>query len=419
MEYFPRLCDKLLKRQLESSGAVLVEGPKWCGKTSTSREASKSILYMQDPDRGPGYIRLADTMPSQLLQGEKPRVIDEWQEAPVLWDAVRFDVDKTNLRGHYILTGSAVPKEDDMPKHTGTGRISRLKMRPMTLFESRESNGSVSLKELFDGKTDIFGENPLSIPDLTTALCRGGWPNAVASNDRSSMTARNYVDAVVNYDIQRVDGIERNPFRARTLLRSYARNISTMAAISTIMADVKANDTSISENTVYSYVNALRKIFLIEDIPAWKPSLRSKSAIRTSDKRQFVDPSIATAVMQADPGSILMDFEYFGFLFESLVTRDLRVYTQMLDGDIFHYRDKDNLEADLIIRLFDGRWAAVEVKLGSKEIDDGAGHLIELSKKVDTSKVGEPAFLMVVTGGQFAYRRDDGVLVVPIGCLKD
>lgn len=419
MEYFPRLCDKLLKRQLESSGAVLVEGPKWCGKTSTSREASKSILYMQDPDRGPGYIRLADTMPSQLLQGEKPRVIDEWQEAPVLWDAVRFDVDKTNLRGQYILTGSAVPKEDDMPKHTGTGRISRLKMRPMTLFESRESNGSVSLKELFDGKTDIFGENPLSIPDLATALCRGGWPNAVASDDRSSMTARNYVDAVVNYDIQRVDGIERNPFRARTLLRSYARNISTMAAISTIMADVKANDTSISENTVYSYVNALRKIFLIEDIPAWKPSLRSKSAIRTSDKRQFVDPSIATAVMQADPGSILMDFEYFGFLFESLVTRDLRVYTQMLDGDIFHYRDKDNLEADLIIRLFDGRWAAVEVKLGSKEIDDGAGHLIELSKKVDTSKVGEPAFLMVVTGGQFAYRRDDGVLVVPIGCLKD
>ena len=419
MEYFPRLCDKLLKRQLESSGAVLVEGPKWCGKTSTSREAAKSILYMQDPDRGPGYIRLADTMPSQLLQGEKPRVIDEWQEAPVLWDAVRFDVDKTNLRGQYILTGSAVPKEDDMPQHTGTGRISRLQMRPMTLFESRESNGSVSLKELFDGKTDIFGENPLSIPDLATALCRGGWPNAVASGDKSSMTARNYVDAVVNYDIQRVDGIERSPFRARTLLRSYARNISTMAAISTIMADVKANDTTISENTVYSYVNALRKIFLIEDIPAWKPSLRSKSAIRTSDKRQFVDPSIATAVMQADPGSILMDFEYFGFLFESLVTRDLRVYTQMLDGDIFHYRDKDNLEADLIIRLYDGRWAAVEVKLGSKEIDDGAGHLIELSKKVDTSKVGEPAFLMVVTGGQFAYRRDDGVLVVPIGCLKD
>ena len=374
---------------------------------------------MQDPDRGPGYIRLADTMPSQLLLGEKPRVIDEWQEAPVLWDAVRFDVDKTGQRGQYILTGSAVPREDVKPRHTGTGRISRLKMRPMTLFESRESNGSISLRELFEGKTDVFGESPLSIPDLATALCRGGWPNAVASGDKSSKTARNYVDAVVNYDIRRVDAIERNPFRVRTLLRSYARNISTMAAITTIMDDVKANDTSISENTIYSYVNALRKIFLIEDIPAWKPSLRSKSAIRTSDKRQFVDPSIATAVMQADQGSILMDFEYFGFLFESLVTRDLRVYTQMLDGDIFHYRDKDNLEADLIIRLYDGRWAAVEVKLGSKEIDEGAEHLIELSKKVDTSKVGEPAFLMVVTGGQFAYRRNDGVLVVPIGCLKD
>lgn len=419
MEYYPRLCDKLLKQQLESSGAVLVEGPKWCGKTSTSREASKSILYMQDPDRGPGYIRLADTMPSQLLLGEKPRVIDEWQEAPVLWDAVRFDVDKTGQRGQYILTGSAVPREDVKPRHTGTGRISRLKMRPMTLFESRESNGSISLRELFEGKTDVFGESPLSIPDLATALCRGGWPNAVASGDKSSKTARNYVDAVVNYDIRRVDAIERNPFRVRMLLRSYARNISTMAAITTIMDDVKANDTSISENTIYSYVNALRKIFLIEDIPAWKPSLRSKSAIRTSDKRQFVDPSIATAVMQADQGSILMDFEYFGFLFESLVTRDLRVYTQMLDGDIFHYRDKDNLEADLIIRLYDGRWAAVEVKLGSKEIDEGAEHLIELSKKVDTSKVGEPAFLMVVTGGQFAYQRNDGVLVVPIGCLKD
>ena len=419
MEYYPRLYDNLLKKQLESSGAVLVEGPKWCGKTSTSREASKSILYMQDPDRGPGYIRLADMMPSQLLLGEKPRVIDEWQEAPVLWDAVRFDVDKSGLRGQYILTGSAVPREDVMPKHTGTGRISRLKMRPMTLFESRESNGSISLRELFEGKTDVFGESPLSIPDLATALCRGGWPNAVASGDKSSKTARNYVDAVVNYDIQRVDGIERNPFRVRTLLRSYARNISTMAAITTIMDDVKANDTSISENTIYSYVNALRKIFLIEDIPAWKPSLRSKSAIRTSDKRQFVDPSIATAVMQADPGSILMDFEYFGFLFESLVTRDLRVYTQMLDGDIFHYRDKDNLEADLIIRLYDGRWAALEVKLGSKEIDEGAEHLIELSKKVDTSKVGEPAFLMVVTGGQFAYRKNNGVLVVPIGCMKD
>ena len=404
MTYYPRIYDKLLKALLESSGAVLIEGPKWCGKTSTAREASKSILYMQDPDRGPGYALLADTMPSQLLKGDKPRVIDEWQEAPVLWDAVRTAVDKRSLPGQ---------------KHTGTGRISRLKMSPMTLFESKESTGSVSLNDLFNGKTDVFGENPLTILDIAEVICRGGWPNAVVSKDKTTQTARNYVEAVINIDVQRVDGVDRNPHRVRALLRSYARNISTLAATSTIMADIQANDTSISENTVYSYINALERIFLIDDIPAWKPSLRSRSAIRTSSKRQFVDPSIATAVMKMEPESILMDFEYFGFLFESLVTRDLRVYAQSLEGDIFHYRDKDNLEADLIIRLHDGRWAAVEVKLGSKAIDEGAKHLCDLREKVDTSRVGEPAFLMIVTGGEFAYRRKDGVFVVPIGCLKD
>ena len=416
--YYPRLCDRLLQQQLESSGAVLIEGPKWCGKTSTAKEAANSVLYMQDPDRGPGYIQLADTMPSLLLKGEKPRVLDEWQEAPVLWDAVRFDVDQTGLRGQYILTGSAVPRDDERPKHTGTGRIARLKMRPMTLYESKESSGTVSLNALFDGSTDVFGENPLTIPDIAKCICRGGWPNAVVSKDVSAATARNYVEAVINMDVQRVDGVDRNPHRARALLRSYARNLSTLATITTVLDDVRANDITISDTTVYGYVNALRRIFLIEDIPAWKPSLRSKTAIRTSDKRQFVDPSIATAVMHADAESILEDFEYFGFLFESLVTRDLRVYTQVLGGDVFHYRDKDNLEADLIIRLHDGRWAAVEVKLGSREIDDAAKHLNHLRQKVDTSKVGEPSFLMVVTGGQFAYRRNDGILVVPIGCLR-
>lgn len=416
--YYPRLCDRLLQQQLESSGAVLIEGPKWCGKTSTAKEAANSVLYMQDPDRGPGYIQLADTMPSLLLKGEKPRVLDEWQEAPVLWDAVRFDVDQTGLRGQYILTGSAVPRDDERPKHTGTGRIARLKMRPMTLYESKESSGTVSLNALFDGSTDVFGENPLTIPDIAKCICRGGWPNAVVSKDVSAATARNYVEAVINMDVQRVDGVDRNPHRARALLRSYARNLSTLATITTVLDDVRANDTTISDTTVYGYVNALRRIFLIEDVPAWKPSLRSKTAIRTSDKRQFVDPSIATAVMHADAESILEDFEYFGFLFESLVTRDLRVYTQVLGGDVFHYRDKDNLEADLIIRLHDGRWAAVEVKLGSREIDDAAKHLNHLRQKVDTSKVGEPSFLMIVTGGQFAYRRNDGILVVPIGCLR-
>jgi predicted AAA+ superfamily ATPase len=417
--YRPRICDRLVNIKLASAGALLIEGPKWCGKTWTGRHASKSVLYMQDPDRSAGYLKLAETMPSQLLQGDKPRLIDEWQEAPVLWDAVRFDVDQTGEWGQYILTGSAVPRDDQMPKHTGTGRIARLRMRTMSLYESMESSGSVSLNDLFEGQTAILGENPLTIPDIARIICRGGWPEAVVKGSRSEQVARNYVDAVINADVQKVDGVDRNPHRVRQFLRSYARNISTMASLSTLLEDVKANDMTFSEPTMYSYINALRRIFLIEDIPAWKPSLRSKSAIRTSEKRQFVDPSIATAVMHADPDSILNDFEYFGFLFESLVARDLRIYSQAIDGEIFHYRDKDKLEIDLIIRLHDNRWAAVEVKLGSTEIEEGAKHLIELREKVDTAKVGEPSFLMVVTGGQFAYRRNDGVLVVPIACLKN
>lgn len=417
--YFPRICDGLVNEKLSYSGALLIEGPKWCGKTWTGKHAAKSVLYMQDPDKGAGYMELSRTMPSRLLKGEKPRLIDEWQEAPVLWDAVRFDVDQTGEWGQYILTGSATPRDDNMPKHTGTGRIARLRMRPMTLFESMESVGSVSLRQLFEGQEDVEGESQLDIPDLAKVICRGGWPEAVAKRQTSAQIARNYVDAVVNVDVQKVDGVERNPYRVRQLLRSYARNISTMASLTTVLADIQANDVAFSDTTMYGYVNALRRIFLIEDIPAWKPSLRSKAAIRTSEKRQFVDPSIATAILRANVDSILDDFNYFGFLFESLVARDLRVYAQALDGEIFHYRDKDNLEADLVIRLNDDRWAAVEVKLGSKEIEDGAKHLIELRNKVDTSKVGEPSFLMVVTGGQFAYRRNDGVFVVPIGCLRD
>ncbi|MBR7067271.1 MAG: ATP-binding protein [Bacteroidales bacterium] len=418
-EYYSRICDRLVVEKLAYSGAVLIEGPKWCGKTWAGKHAAKSVLYMQDPDNSENYLKLSKTMPSRLLKGEKPRLIDEWQDAPVLWDAVRFDVDQSGEWGQYILTGSATPRDDNMPKHTGTGRIARLRMRPMSLFESKESIGSVSLQQLFDGQDDVDGENPLTIPDIAKVICRGGWPEAVAKGKSSAQIARNYVDAVVNVDVQRVDGVERNPHRVRQLLRSYARNISTMASLTTVLADIQANDVAFSDTTMYGYVNALRRIFLIEDIPAWKPSLRSKSALRTSDKRQFVDPSIATAILRANADSILDDFNYFGFLFESLVARDLRIYAQAIDGDIFHYRDKDNLEADLVIRLNDDRWAAVEVKLGSDEIEEGAKHLIKLRNKVDTAKVGEPAFLMVVTGGQYAYRRQDGVFVVPIGCLKD
>ncbi|MCI2145401.1 MAG: DUF4143 domain-containing protein [Bacteroidales bacterium] len=396
-----------MKEKLASSGAVLIEGAKWCGKTSTGNRAAKSIIYMQDPDRAKGYLKLADTQPSILLEGENPRLIDEWQMAPVLWDAVRFDVDKRGGFGHFILTGSAVPK-DGTTMHTGTERISRLLMRPMSLWESKESTGQVSLKDLFEGKHNVHGENKLTIKDIGKILCRGGWPEAVTNENASCMVARNYVDSVVNLDVQRVDGVERNPTRVRALLRSYARNISTMTTYTTILNDVNTNDTTFSDTTMNSYMNALRRIFVIEDTPAWKPSLRSKTGIRSSTKQQFVDPSIATAVMHLDEQSILNDFEYFGFLFESLVTRDLRIYSQTLDGEIYYYHD----------RLDDGRWAAMEVKLGNEEIEDGAKHLCDLRDRVDTSKVGEPSFLMVITGGQFAYRRNDGVLIVPIGCLR-
>ena len=395
----------------------MIDGAKWCGKTSTARQVAKSVLYMQDTDRSQGYLKMADTMPSRLLLGDNPRLLDEWQMAPILWDTVRFEVDKRSERGLFILTGSSVPK-DGVTAHTGTGRISRLLMRPMSLFESEESNGSVSLERLFAGDADVVGESKLTVPDLAQIICRGGWPEAVVNGDSDSLVARNYVDAVINMDVQRVDDVERNPARVRQFLRSYARNISTMAPLTTVLADVKSNDTVFSDTTLYSYVNALRRIFLIEDIPAWKPSLRSKTAIRTSDKRQFVDPSIATALMHVNVDSLLDDMTYFGFLFESLAARDLRIYAQALDGDIFHYHDKSDLEADLVIRLHDGRWAPVEVKLGSSEIEEGAAHLIKLQKKIDTEKVGQPSFKMVLTGGQFAYKRNDGVLVVPIGCLK-
>ncbi len=416
--YIPRVSDKLLKILLESTGAVLVEGAKWCGKTQSSLQIANSVVYFQDPDEGPGYLAMADTKPSLLLEGAPPLLLDEWQMAPVIWDAVRFAVDKRGLMGQFILTGSATPR-DNVTSHSGTGRIARMIMRPMSLFESQESNGSVSLKDLFDGKTDIASKSTLTIEQISHAICRGGWPAAVTSGNQSARIAMNYVDAIINFDIQRVDGIEKDPERVRILLQSLARNISTMATSKTIMEDMQVNEASITDKTLSSYLNALRRLFVIEDVPAWQPSLRSKTAIRTTNKRQLVDPSIATAVMRTNAKGILHDFETFGFLFESLCTRDLRVYTQANDGGVFHYRDKSELEADLILKLHDGRWAAVEVKLGMKQIDEAAASLLKLSEKIDKEKMNSPSFLMVLTGGQVAYKRADGVLVVPIGCLKD
>lgn len=418
MAYLQRICDKLLASKLESSGAVLIEGAKWCGKTSTAQKSSRSAVFLQDPDKTASYLAAADTKPSLLLNGETPRLVDEWQMAPVLWDAVRFEVDKRNKLGQFILTGSAVPG-DNVVAHTGTGRISRLLMRPMSLFESKDSNGSVSLKDLFEGKEDIAASSDLTVEKIAYLICRGGWPAAVSQKETIALKmAANYVESVINMDVQRVDGIEKNPERVRKLLRSLARNISTMASGQTIMADMKSDDAGISEKTLTGYLNALRRIFVVEDSPAWMPSLRSKTAIRTSPKRNFVDPSIATSVMRTNAGGLLDDFETFGFMFESLCTRDMRIYSQANDGAIFHYRDKNNLESDMIASLRDGRWAPIEVKLGNRQIDEAAKNLLSLKSKIDTKKMGAPSFLMVITGGEFAYRRDDGVFVVPIGCLK-
>lgn len=331
--YLPRLCDKELQKTLQSSGAVLIEGAKWCGKTRTESMVSQSILYMQDPDTAASNKLLSDTKPSLLLKGETPRLIDEWQVAPVLWDAVRFEVDKRQDSGQFILTRSAVPS-DNVTAHTGTGHISRLRMRTMSLYESLESNGSVSIRELFAGKNEIEGVSTLTIEQIAFLICRGGWPASVnATGDPALRMSIDYVEAVINLDISRIDEVEKNPELVRLLLRSLARNISTLATYTTLKADIEATDGSLSEKTMSSYINALRRIFVVEDLPAWAPSLRSKTAIRTSNKRHFVDPSIATAVLRTNPDGILRDFEYFGFLFEALCTRDIRVYAQANDGD--------------------------------------------------------------------------------------
>lgn len=418
-KYFDRICDNELTAALEAAGAVLIEGAKWCGKTSTARNAAQSVLYLQDPDRSISYLTLADTKPSLLLKGETPRLIDEWQMAPVLWDAIRFEVDQRGEQGQFILTGSAVPI-DLATAHTGIGRIARFKMRPMSLFESNESNGTVSLKALFDGaQNEESITSTLTIEKLAFALCRGGWPAAVKVSSNSALRmATDYVEAVIYHDLTAVDGVTKNPDLVRLILRSLSRNISNTANYQTLLKDIEAQDTTISDKTIATYISALKRIYLIEDLPAWQPSVRSKSAIRTSDKRHFVDPSIATAVMRLDPDGLITDFNYFGFLFESLCTRDLRIYAQANDGEVFHYRDNTGLEVDLIVRLKNGKWGAVEVKMGQKEIEKAAVQLLALKEKVDTQKMGKPSFLLILTAGQYGYLRPDGIWVVPIGALK-
>lgn len=417
-KYLPRIADDQLSEALKTSGAVQIKGPKWCGKTATGERHSKSQLYLQDPDKSADLLALADAKPSLLLEGEAPRLIDEWQMAPQLWDAVRFAVDHSSARGRFILTGSSTPSVQ--PAHSGVGRISSLTMRTMSLFEAGDSSGSVSLSSLFDQETAVAAISDLEIDDLAFVLCRGGWPEAVTEVD-SKLALRyafNYVDGLIDSDVSRIDDVSRNATRMRFLMRSYARNVSSRASIETIREDMQEDKASLSSTTIVDYLDALSRSYVIEDLAAWNPALRSKTAVRTSPTRHFTDPSIAVATLRISPEKLLQDFETFGLLFESLCVHDLRVYAGAIDGDVFQYRDKTDLETDAVVTLRDGRWAAIEVKLGSRQIDEGARHLIALEQRVDSKKMGKPSFLMVLTGTKSAYRRDDGVLVVPLGCLK-
>ena len=422
-EYKKRIADELLKRKLKGKGAVLIQGPKWCGKTTTAEQISGSILYMSNPEDKEQNISLVDLDPNLLLTGATPRLIDEWQIAPKLWDAVRFEVDHRGEEGQFILTGSAVPANMNEVVHTGTGRFAWLTMRPMSLYESGESNGSVSLADLFSGSAKVSGISELSLEDVAYLCCRGGWPRSIfMDRDIALEQAYDYFDAVVNSDISRVDNVNRNPERAKNLMKSYARNIGSQASNETLKNDMINNDSfSLDTDTVLSYVNALKKIFVVEESPAWNPNLRSKTAIRTADTRYFVDPSIAVASLGLGPNDLINDLNTFGLVFETLCVRDLRVYAESINGSVYHYRDASDLECDAVIHLRNGSYGLIEIKLGGdKLINEGAANLIKMSNKIDTDKMNNPSFLMVLTAtGKYAYQREDGVYVVPIGCLKN
>ena len=422
-KYRKRIVDDILARMLEGKGAVLIEGPKWCGKTTTAEQIAASILYMDEPEKKEQNIVMSELNPKRLLKGAAPRLIDEWQIAPKLWDAIRFEVDHRGELGQFVLTGSAVPVDTKEITHSGTGRFTWLTMRPMSLYESGDSTGEVSLKDLFDGAREIDGASELDIDRLAFLVCRGGWPQAVDMRDEIALDqAMDYYDAVVRSDINRADGVQKNTEKVRRLMRSYARNQGSQVANTVLAQDVSANDeSSMSDETVASYINALRKIFVVEDMPAWNPNLRSKTAIRSSDTRYYIDPSIAAAALGIGPKDLMNDLKTFGFLFETLCIRDLRVFADALNGEVYHYRDKDGQECDAVIHLKNGKYGLIEIKLGGdKLIEEGAASLKNMEAKIDTDKMNVPSFLMVLIGiGDYAYRRQDGVYVVPIGCLKN
>ena len=421
-EYYQRVSDKVLLEHLESKGAVLIEGAKWCGKTTSAKHIAKSVIEMDRPDMTEQYQQMARINPSNLLEGEVPHLIDEWQIATNIWNAVRYEVDRRGEFGQFILTGSSVPAALDESMHTGTGRIVRMQMRPMSLFESKDSTGQVSLMDLFN-KKDISAVDNHSIDEIAFLICRGGWPAALNHGKKVALKqAFDYYDAVVNDDISRVDRVKRDSERTKRILKSYARNVATQASLETIRSDVISNDVeTFDKEALYGYLNALKRIFVIEDSPAWNPNLRSKTAIRTSDTRYFVDPSIAVAALGLGPTDLVNNLELMGLIFENLCVRDLRIYADALDGSVYHYRDKTGLECDAVIHLRNGSYGLVEVKLGGDQsINEGAESLLKLTSKIDTEKMKKPAFLMVLCGvAPFAYKREDGVFVVPITCLKD
>ncbi len=422
--YRKRIADDVLQKRLEAKGAVLIEGPKACGKTTTAEMQASSIIYINDPKQFQQNLILSEIDPEVLLEGDNPRLIDEWQLTPKLWDAIRFSIDHRRKFGLYILTGSAVPANTDEIHHTGTGRFSWMKMRPMSLYESGESTGEVSLSSLFNNpETAVRGTASLSLKDIEFLICRGGWPLSLdVSSDVALRQSVDYVDAVINEDISRVDGVKKKTSLVRRLMRVLARNQGTQVTIDSLVKDVSANETvENSRNTIASYLNALKKIFVIEDMEAWNPKLRSKTAVRTSDTRYFIDPSIATASLRLGPGDLIADIETMGFMFETLAVRDLRVYADAIDADVYHYRDKSNLECDAVVHCRNGKYGLIEIKLGGDSlIDKGVESLLKLRKNIDFEKMSSPSFLMVLTAvGSRAYRRPDGVLVVPIGSLKN
>ncbi|MBP5680822.1 MAG: ATP-binding protein [Bacteroidales bacterium] len=424
MKYRNRIVDALLKEQLSCMGAVLLEGAKWCGKTTTAEHLAKSVIYLNDPEKESTYLALAESQPSFLLEGDAPRLVDEWQMAPSLWDAARFAVDRRKKAGQFIFTGSSVPADTSRIEHSGAGRFAWLKMRPMSLWESGDSNGAMSLEQLFAGTApEVCASVKTDLKAVAELLCRGGWPGALSMPlSLAQKIPYNYLDAVCNTDISKVDGVRRDASFTRRLLRSYARNQGQQVSIAAFYQDLLTNEgATLSEDTIASYIGALKKIFLIEDVESWNPNLRSKTAIRSADTRYFVDPSIATAALGVGPADLMLDLETFGLLFETLCVRDLRVYAEALNGNVYHYRDKNGLEADAVVHLKDGRYGLIEIKLGGESlINEGAKSLLTLANKIDTSKMRDPSFLLVLTAvGDFAYRRKDGVMVAPNCCLKN